>query len=230
MTIECIDLCRSYGGKKALDHVNLKLEGGHIIGLLGPNGSGKTTLIKLICRLLVPTSGQLLINGTPPGPASKAAIAYLPDHCALPSQMRVRQLVQLYQDFFADFDAEAARVLLNRFSISESDVFKHLSKGNQEKLQLILTMSRKASIYILDEPIAGVDPAARDTILETILSTYREDALVLLSTHLISDVETVLDDIVFLKEGQVFLHESAEEIRTRQQSSVDAYFREVFKC
>ena len=230
MTIECIDLCRSYGGKKALDHVNLKLEGGHIIGLLGPNGSGKTTLIKLICRLLVPTSGQLLINGTPPGPASKAAIAYLPDHCALPSQMRVRQLLRLYQDFFADFDAEAARALLNRFSISESDVFKHLSKGNQEKLQLILTMSRKASIYILDEPIAGVDPAARDTILETILSTYREDALVLLSTHLISDVETVLDDIVFLKEGQVFLHESAEEIRTRQQSSVDAYFREVFKC
>ncbi len=228
--LECNKLKKNYGSTVALDGVDLTLESGKIIGLLGPNGSGKTTLIKIASRLLRPTAGELLIAGEKPSEKTKAIVSYLPDRSYLPEWMKMDELLQFYQDFYSDFDDARARELLKNLEIPMDISLKKMSKGTKDKVQLVLTMSRQAKIYLLDEPIAGVDPAARDYILRTIISNYSPDSLVLISTHLIADVESVLDEAVFLRKGKVILHESIDSIRTRTGSSVDAYFREVFAC
>ncbi len=227
---ECRQLTKRYGSTTALDHIDLSLEPGRIVGLLGPNGSGKTTLIKLAARLLTPSSGQILIDGEVPGPETKAMISYLPDREFLPEYMNTRQLLNLYQDFYADFVPSRAEEMLSSLDIRPNIPVRKLSKGTREKVRLILTMSRDAKVYMLDEPIAGVDPAARDYILKTIIGNYEPEALVLISTHLISDVESVLDEAVFLKEGHIVLHKSVDEIREEHGMSVDDYFRDVFRC
>ena len=229
-TMACNGLCKYYGSVKALDNVDLYLEEGRIIGLLGPNGSGKTTLIKLASRLLVPTEGEVRICGELPSPVTKAMVSYLPDRNYLPDWMIARELLDMYEDFFTDFDRSRALDMLNALSIDLDMPLKKMSKGTKEKVQLILTMSRHAKLYLLDEPIAGVDPAARDFILRTIISNYDESATVLISTHLIADVESVLDEAIFLKEGKVVLHQNVDELRDSTGKSVDEYFREVFKC
>ena len=226
----CQNLTKRYGKLTALDNIDLELESGRIVGLLGPNGSGKTTLIKLANRLLQPTSGSILIDGKAPGVATKKIIAYLPDKEYLPDWMNTRQLMHFYGDFYDDFDPRRASVMLSSLDIPSDMVLKRMSKGTREKVQLILTMSRRAKVYLLDEPIAGVDPAARDYILRTIIQNYEENSLVLISTHLIADVESVLDEAVFLKQGHIVLHKPADEIRTETGKSVDEYFREVFRC
>jgi len=228
--LECKDLTKRYGSVTALDQMNLTLESGKIVGLLGPNGSGKTTLIKIANRLLQPTSGELLIAGSRPNEATKAIVSYLPDRSYLPEWMKVTELLEFYQDFYSDFDCAKAQELLKTLQIPDGMAMKKLSKGTKDKVQLILTMSRRAKVYLLDEPIAGVDPAARDYILRTIVSNYSEDALVLISTHLIADVESVLDEAVFLRQGKVILHKPIDTIREETGKSVDAYFREVFAC
>lgn len=228
--LECRNLTKKYGNLTALDNINLTLEPGRIVGLVGPNGSGKTTLIKLAQHMLTPTEGQILIGGAEPGPWTKGMVSYLPDRDFLPSWMNVDSLLHFYMDFYQDFDPDRARQMLESLGIDPRMTFKKLSKGTREKVQLIMTMSRKASVYLLDEPIAGVDPAARDYILRTIISSYSENALVLISTHLIADVEPVLDEVVFLKQGHIELHENADALRERTGMSVDGYFREVYKC
>ena len=228
--LECIGLTKNYGSKRALDSVDLTLESGRIVGLLGPNGSGKTTLIKLANGLLCPSSGEILIEGDRPGVVTKEKVSYLSDKNYLPDWMKIRDLLNFFCDFYADFERGRAEEMLKNLDIPENIPLKKMSKGTREKVQLILTMSRQAKVYLLDEPIAGVDPAARDYILRTILSNYSEDALVLISTHLIADVEPVLDEAVFLKEGHVVLHKTTDEIREEQGMSVDEYFREVFRC
>ena len=228
--VVCNNLTKRYGKKTALQNVNLNLEPGRIIGLAGPNGSGKTTMIKLMQRMLVPTEGQVLIQGQEPGPETKAHVAYLPDRDFLPDWMKVSALLKLYEKYYEDFDRAAAERMIDSLAIDQNQTFKKLSKGTREKVQLILTMSRKAQVYLLDEPIAGVDPAARDYIIRTIISNYNPEAMVLISTHLIADIEAVLDEVIFLKEGQVVLHENADDLRTRVNMSVDEYFREVFRC
>lgn len=228
--LTCEGLTKHYGAKTALDGVDLHIGFGKIVGLLGPNGSGKTTLIKLANGLLQPDSGSIRIAGMKPGVESKAIVSYLPDADWLPGWMRVEQLVEMFGDFYKDFDPARANEMLANLELSSKDVLKTLSKGNREKVQLILAMSRNARLYLLDEPIGGVDPAARDYILHTILSNYSKDATVLISTHLIEDIEPVLDEAIFLKEGTVFAHRSVDEIRENEEMSVDAYFREVFKC
>lgn len=228
--LTCEGLTKHYGAKTALDGVDLHIGFGKIVGLLGPNGSGKTTLIKLANGLLQPDSGSIRIAGMKPGVESKAIVSYLPDADWLPGWMRVEQLVEMFGDFYKDFDPARANEMLANLKLSPKDVLKTLSKGNREKVQLILAMSRNARLYLLDEPIGGVDPAARDYILHTILSNYSKDATVLISTHLIEDIEPVLDEAIFLKEGTVFAHRSVDEIRENEGMSVDAYFREVFKC
>ena len=227
---ECRDLTKRYGKLTALDHIGLKLESGRIVGLLGPNGSGKTTLIKLANRLLQPSEGEILIDGNIPGVETKKVIAYLPDKDYLPDWMRIGQLMDFYQDFYGDFDRKRAEEMMSSLDIPPKMTLKKMSKGTREKVQLILTMSRRAKVYLLDEPIAGVDPAARDYILRTIINNYEENALVMISTHLIADVESVLDEAVFLKKGQIVLHKSVDEIREETGKSVDEYFREVFRC
>lgn len=228
--LEAKGLKKSYGNVAALKGIDLRLMSGRIVGLLGPNGSGKTTLIKIACRLLQPTEGQILIDGEAPGPVSKSKIAYLPDKDFLPDWMKTKQLLQFYEDFYADFDRNRALEMLSSLEIPENMTLRKMSKGTKEKMQLILTMSRRARIYLLDEPIAGVDPAARDYILRTIISNYEENALVMISTHLIADVESVLDEAVFLKKGEIVLHKPTDQIREETGKSVDEYFREVFKC
>lgn len=228
--LTCEGLTKHYGAKTALDGVDLHIGFGKIVGLLGPNGSGKTTLIKLANGLLQPDSGSIRIAGMKPGVESKAIVSYLPDADWLPGWMRVEQLVEMFGDFYKDFDPARTNEMLANLELSPKDVLKTLSKGNREKVQLILAMSRNARLYLLDEPIGGVDPAARDYILHTILSNYSKDATVLISTHLIEDIEPVLDEAIFLKEGTVFAHRSVDEIRENEGMSVDAYFREVFKC
>ena len=228
--VVCNNLTKRYGKKTALQNVNLNLESGRIIGLAGPNGSGKTTMIKLMQRMLVPTEGQVLIQGKEPGPETKAVVAYLPDRDFLPDWMKVSALLGLYQSYYADFDRAAAERMIASLGIDQNQTFKKLSKGTREKVQLILTMSRKAQVYLLDEPIAGVDPAARDYIIRTIISNYNPEAMVLISTHLIADIEAVLDEVIFLKEGKIVLHENADDLRTKVSMSVDEYFREVFRC
>ena len=229
-TLVCEGLSKTYGNVKALDHVDLHMEEGKIIGLLGPNGSGKTTLIKLASRLLVPSEGRITICGVEPSPETKAIVSYLPDRNYLPDWMNSMDLLDMYEDFFYDFDRARALTMLESLNIDMKMPLKKMSKGTKEKVQLILTMSRHAKIYLLDEPIAGVDPAARDYILRTIISNYDENATVLISTHLIADVENVLDEAIFLKEGRIVLHENVEELKENTGKSVDEYFREVFKC
>ena len=229
--LTCEALTKRYEkDKTALDGVDLHVSFGRIVGLLGPNGSGKTTLIKLANGLLQPTGGSIKIAGMAPGPDTKALVSYLPDADWLPDWMRVEQLVEMFGDFYADFDPAKASEMLAKLNLSPKAKLKTLSKGNKEKVQLILAMSRNARLYLLDEPIGGVDPAARDYILSTILNNYHKDATVVLSTHLIGDIEPILDEAIFLKDGRVFAHRNAEELRETEGKSVDAYFREVFKC
>ncbi|MBQ3962762.1 MAG: ABC transporter ATP-binding protein [Erysipelotrichaceae bacterium] len=229
-TLVCEGLSKDYGQIRALDRIDLRLEEGKIIGLLGPNGSGKTTLIKLASRLLVPSEGRITICGEVPSEKSKAIVSYLPDRNFLPDWMNSNDLIALYEDFFADFSKERAIEMLGSLNIDMTMPLKKMSKGTKEKVQLIMTMSRQAKLYLLDEPIAGVDPAARDYILRTIISNYDENATVLISTHLIADVENVLDEAIFLKQGKIVLHESVDELKESTGKSVDEYFREVFKC
>lgn len=224
------NLTKKYGRHLALDHIDLELPKGRIIGLLGPNGSGKSTLIKLLCDLLVPTEGQILIAGHAPGAETKAILSYLPERSYLTDTIRIRELLAIFSDFYADFDREKAVRMLDSLQLDANATLKSLSKGSREKVQLIMVMSRRAKLYILDEPIAGVDPAARDYILKTIIQDYDEEATILLSTHLISDIETILDDVIFLKDGKITLTSSVEDIRDQHGKSVDAYFREVFAC
>ena len=228
--ITCSHLTKRYGKTTALNAIDLTLEKGRITGLLGPNGSGKTTFIKLANGLLKPEEGALEIDGHAPGVHTKQIVSYLPDKDVLPDWMRIRQLISFYRDFYQDFDQRKAEEMLTNLDLDREMVLKKLSKGNREKVQLILTMSRQSKVYLLDEPIAGVDPAARDYILRTIISNYAEDALVVISTHLIADVESILDEAVFLKNGEVVLHKGTDEIRSETGMSVDGYFREVFKC
>ena len=228
--LEARDLTKRYGRDLAVDNLNLVLEKGQIIGLLGPNGSGKTTFIKMVNGLLTPTSGTVLINREKPGVNSKKVISYLPERCALPEWMKINDLVNMYKDFFADFSVEKARNMLADLKLDEKKTYKTLSKGNREKVQLILAMARQAELYCLDEPIGGVDPAARDYILRTILQNYNEEAAVLISTHLIQDVESTLDRALFLKEGTLVLNDTVDNIREQRGKSVDALFREVFAC
>lgn len=228
--VQCMGLTKSYGGKLALNQIYLNLERGRIIGLLGPNGSGKSTLIKLMNGLLKPSAGEILIDGQRPGTDSKAKISYLPERTYLPGGMKVIEVVQYFQDFYADFRVERAYDMLSRLQIPPNERLKNLSKGMKEKVQLVLVMSRDAQLYVLDEPIAGVDPASRDYILHTVLNNYNRNATILLSTHLISDVERILDEVMFIKYGNIILQAPAEQIRAREGKSIDRFFREVFAC
>lgn len=228
--LECKALSKRYGKVQALEDVNLSIEPGRVVGLLGPNGSGKTTLIKIANGLLTASSGEILIDGKAPGVDSRKIVSYLPDRMYFAEWMSVKQLMDFYGDFYADFDREKAKEMLQRLGIEDSQKIKQMSKGTREKAQLIMVMSRKAGLYLLDEPIGGVDPATRDYILETIIKNYNPSASVIISTHLIADVEQVLDDVVFINRGKVVLQSSVDDIREKQNMSVDAYFREVFKC
>lgn len=228
--LECTGLTKRYGKVAALDNVNLRIESGHIIGLLGPNGSGKTTFIKILNGLLTPTKGTVLVKGRPIGVESKKAISYLPDHTYLNMNQRVSEVIDFFKTFYEDFDERRAYDMLAKLGINEKDRLKSMSKGTKEKVQLILVMSRRADLYILDEPIAGVDPAARDYILNIILTNYDPGASILISTHLIADIENVLDEVLFIQNGRIALASSVEAIREEQGKSVDALFREVFRC
>ena len=228
--VQCMGLTKTYGRKIALNQIHLNLERSRIIGLLGPNGSGKSTLIKIINGLLQPTAGDVLINGHRPGIDTKFRISYLPERTYLNPGMKVIEVVQYFQDFYPDFRMDRAYDMLSRLQIQPNERLKNLSKGTKEKVQLILVMSRDADLYILDEPIAGVDPASRDYILHTIVSNYNRNASNLLSTHLISDVENILDDVVFIKYGSIVLQAGAEQIRQNEHKSIDRFFREVFAC
>lgn len=228
--LECNALSKRYGSFPALSDVNLTLERGKIVGLLGPNGSGKTTLIKLINGLLVPSQGELLINGVKPGIESKKVVSYLPDKTYLNNWMKVKNLFDFFEDFYDNFSKERAYSMVDKLHIDPNQRLKTMSKGTKEKVQLILVMSREADLYVLDEPIGGVDPASRDYILDTIISNYSENATVLISTHLIADIENVLDEVIFLQNGHITLQSSVDDIRMKEGKSVDSLFREVFKC
>ena len=228
--LECTDLSKNYGQKAALKNVNLTIEPGQIVGLLGPNGSGKTTLIKLINGLLQPSSGTIRVNGIKPGMETKAIVSYLSDKNYLSDWMRVEDIVHMLNDFYADFNKQKALDMLKDLDIDYKQKFKTLSKGTKEKVQLILVMAREAKLYVLDEPIAGVDPAARDYILRTILKNYNPEATVIISTHLIQDVEQIFDSVIFINNGEIALHETVDDVRFKFNKSVDQLFREVFKC
>ena len=229
--LECYGLTKSYNKiYSALNNLNLSLERGQIIGLLGPNGSGKTTFIKLINDVLVPTSGEIRINGMAPGVETKKIVSYLPERTYLDETMRVKEIITYFSDFYDNFSSERAYRMLDDLRIDTNARLKTLSKGTKEKVQLILVMSRDAGLYVLDEPIGGVDPASRDYILSTILNNYNEDAAILISTHLIHDIENILDRVLFIKQGQLVLNAAVDEIRTEQGKSVDTLFREVFRC
>ena len=229
--LECNHLTKCYkSSQTALNNVTIHLPAGRIIGLLGPNGSGKTTLLKLAAGLLFPTKGEILICGQKPGPATKALVSYLPDRTYFDTFRKVKDLVEFFETFYADFNKEKAYVLLSDLGIKPSDRLKTMSKGTKEKMELILTMSREASLYLLDEPIGGVDPAARDYILSTIIGNYNPEASILISTHLIQDVEQVLDDVIFIKNGELVLYDSVEHIKETEGKSIDELFREVFRC
>lgn len=228
--LECNDLSKNYGQKAALKNVNLTIEQGQIVGLLGPNGSGKTTLIKLINGLLQPSSGTIRVNGIKPGMETKAIVSYLSDKNYLSDWMRVEDIVHMFNDFYADFNMQKALDMLKDLDIDYKQKFKTLSKGTKEKVQLILVMAREAKLYVLDEPIAGVDPAARDYILRTILKNYNPEATVIISTHLIQDVEQIFDSVIFINNGEIALHETVDDVRFKFNKSVDQLFREVFKC
>lgn len=228
--VEIKELGKCYGKKKVMNNLSLSLESGRIVGILGPNGSGKSTLIKMMAGVLKPTSGQIIINGYPVGVNTKKIVSYLPERTYLNPSMKVKEAVDYFADFYEDFSKQKALDMLEKFGINEQDKIKSLSKGTREKVQIVLVMSREAKLYLLDEPMGGVDPAARDYILRTIISNYNEDATVVITTHLISDIENVLDEVVFIKQGEVYLKESVDVIRTKYNKSVDALFREVFVC
>lgn len=227
--LRCTNLVKKYGKITALNEISLTLEEGKIVGLLGPNGSGKTTLIKLINGLLTPTSGEVTVCGYKPGKESKALVSYLPDNIYLNSWMKIYQIVEYFAEFYADFRSDLAYEMLEKLGIQKEMKLKALSKGNKEKVCLILTMSRNAKLYVLDEPIAGVDPAARDYVISTIINNYNPESTVLISTHLISDIEEVLDEVLFIQNGQILLKKSVDEIREENGKSVDELFREVFR-
>ncbi len=228
--LECNGLSKRYGTKEALKNINLIIQPGQIIGLLGPNGSGKTTLIKLINGLLQPSGGSILVNGMKPGLETKKIVSYLSDKNYLSDWMKVEDILQMFEDFYPDFNRQKANEMLKDLDIDEKQKFKTLSKGTKEKVQLILVMAREAKLYVLDEPIAGVDPAARDYILRTILRNYNPEATVIISTHLIADVEQIFDAVVFINKGEINLFETVDDVRLKHGKSVDQLFREVFKC
>ena len=228
--LECKGLTKDYGNKKALDGIDLTIKKGRIVGLLGPNGSGKSTLIKLANGLLTPTNGEILIKGMKPGVETKRIVSYLPERTYLNNWMRVSDIIKFFSDFYEDFNSEKAYDMLGKLKINANDKLKTMSKGTKEKVQLILVMSREADLYFLDEPIAGVDPAARDYILNTIITNYNENSTIVISTHLISDIEKVLDDVIFISYGEIYLTKSVDDIREEEGKSVDELFREVFRC
>lgn len=228
--LECRSLTKRYGTVQALASVNLAIEPGRIVGLLGPNGSGKTTLIKLANGLLTPTEGEILIDGNAPGKISHGMVSYLPERTSIPLWMSVNQLLDFYSDFYPDFQRDVAVKMLENLNISGKQKIREQSKGTREKVQLCMVMSRKAKLYLLDEPIGGVDPAARDYILSTIINNYNPEASVIISTHLIADVEQILDEVLFIRQGNLLLQSTVDEIREDKGMSVDALFREVFKC
>ena len=228
--LSCENLTKQYGAVTALDGVNLNIEPGRIVGLLGPNGSGKTTLIKIANGLLTPTSGRILIDGMEPGVETKKLVSFLPERTYLANWMSVKQLLNYFQDFYEDFDRERAATMLAHLNIPETQRIRQMSKGTREKVQLILVMSRRARLYLLDEPIGGVDPAARDYILNTIIGNYDPQAAVVISTHLIADVEPLLDEVVFIQNGHILRHTPVDQIREEMGKSVDALFREEFRC
>ena len=229
-TFECKGLSKNFGATQALDGVNISIAPGRVVGLLGPNGSGKTTLIKLANGLLTPSEGEVLICGKRPGPESKAVVSYLPDKTCMPFWMNPVQLMAFFQDFYGDFDRQRAEDMLQRLGLDKKQKLSQMSKGTREKVQLIMVMSRQAKLYLLDEPIGGVDPATRDYILDTIIRNYDPEAVVIISTHLISDVEKILDEVLFINRGRIMLQASVDDIRQQYGKSVDEYFREVFKC
>ena len=228
--VECKKLCKSYDEKQVLKDVNLKIPKGKIIGLLGKNGTGKTTLIKLINDLLTPTSGEVLIKGKKPGIESKDIIAFLPERTYLDREMSVKDAIKYFEEFYTNFDSQKAVKLLKDLDLDMNSKISKMSKGMQEKLQLILVMSRNAELYILDEPLGGVDPATRDYILDTILSNFCEGASVIISTHLIADIERILDEVIFIDKGEIVLTSSADELRNKENASMDEIFRRYFKC
>ena len=228
--LECKHLYKEFDNKPILKDINLKIPRGRIIGLLGKNGMGKSTLIKLVNDLLTPTSGDILINGEKPGVKSKEIISYLPERTYLDKEMTIKQVLKYFEEFYKNFDAQKAVKLLKDLNLDIDKKISKMSKGMQEKLQLILVMSRNAELYILDEPLGGVDPATRDYILDTILSNFSEGASVIISTHLISDIERILDEVVFLDKGEIILTSSADELRNKEKASIDEIFRRYFKC
>lgn len=228
--VEFKNVNKNFGGKIALQNINLKIEKGKIYGLLGPNGSGKTTIIKLINDLLTQNSGEILINNKKPGIESKKIISYLPERTYLNMNIKVSELLSFFEDFYEDFDKNKAIELLKKLDINVNDKLKTMSKGTKEKVQLIVVMSRKADLYILDEPIGGVDPAGRDYILETILNNFNDGASIIISTHLIADIEKILDDVIFINKGKITLTGNAEDIRNKEKKTIDMVFREEFKC
>ena len=228
--LECKNLCKEFDNKPILQDINLKIPRGKIIGLLGKNGAGKSTLIKLINDLLIPTSGEILINGEKPGIHSKEIISYLPERTYLDKEMTIKQVIKYFEEFYKNFDSEKAIKLLKDLDLDINNKISKMSKGMQEKLQLILVMSRNAELYILDEPLGGVDPATRDYILDTILSNFSEGASVIISTHLISDIERILDEVIFVDQGKIILASSADELRNKENTSIDEVFRRYFKC
>jgi len=228
--LECKNLCKEFDNNPILQDINLKIPRGKIMGLLGKNGAGKSTLIKLINDLLTPTSGEILINGEKPGIHSKEIIAYLPERTYLDKEMTIKQAIKYFEEFYKNFDSEKAIRLLKDLNLDINKKISKMSKGMQEKLQLVLVMSRNAELYILDEPLGGVDPATRDYILDTILSNFSEGASVIISTHLISDVERILDEIIFVDQGKIVLTSSADELRNKENASIDEVFRRYFKC
>ncbi|CAI3575781.1 putative ABC transporter, ATPase component [Clostridium neonatale] len=228
--LECKNLVKTFSNKQALKGINLSIKRGRIVGLLGPNGSGKSTLTKIANGLLTPTSGEILINGMHPGIETKKMVSYLPERTCLNDWMKVSDIISFFRDFYENFNSEKAYDMLKKLNINPNDKLKTMSKGTKEKVQLILVMSREAKLYFLDEPIAGVDPAARDYILNTILTNYNEDATIIITTHLISDIERILDDVIFISHGEIALEKTVDEIREDEGKSVDSLFREVFKC
>ncbi len=229
--VEINGLHKQYSKKKVVFHnLNLNLESGKIIGLLGPNGSGKTTLIKLLAGLLKEEKGSITIGGHQVGHESKAIVSYLPERTYFNENLKVKQIINMFKDFYADFDEARAYHMMDLLKIDTNMIIKKLSKGNKEKVQLIMVMSRRAKLYLLDEPIAGVDPAARDYIIETILSNFDSEASILISTHLISDIENILDDVIFIKDGNIVCHQDADSLRQEKGQSIDEIFREVFRC
>ena len=228
--VEIKKLNKTFDNKEILKDINLKISSGKIIGLLGKNGAGKTTLIKLINDLLTPTSGEILVKGNKIGIESKKIISYLPERTYLNKEMKVSEIIEYFKDFYEDFDDKKAKELLNKLDLNINEHLTKMSKGMQEKVQLVLVMSRKAELYILDEPLGGVDPATRDYILDTILSNFNDNASVIISTHLISDIERILDEVIFIDKGEIVLQSDADKLRNKEKSSIDEIFRRMFKC